>query len=79
MRSAYRMMKPTSFLLNTSRGPLVDERALADALNAGRIAGAAMDVLSAGAPARRQSIAHRQELYHHPAPGLGHALRSLPP
>jgi D-3-phosphoglycerate dehydrogenase len=40
------LMKPTSFLINTSRGPIIDEAALVDALERKRIAGAGLDVFS---------------------------------
>jgi glycerate dehydrogenase len=46
-----RRMKRTAFLVNNSRGPLIVDQDLADALNAGQIAGAGLDVLSVEPPA----------------------------
>jgi D-3-phosphoglycerate dehydrogenase / 2-oxoglutarate reductase len=48
---AFRQMKPSAYLINTARGPIIDEAALAAALDAKEIAGAAVDVMTQEPPA----------------------------
>ena len=69
-----RQMKSTAYLVNTSRGPVVDEAALYKALKELWIAGAALDVyesepLPADSPLRDPAIADRCRLLHHFASG----------
>jgi glyoxylate reductase len=65
-----RKMKPTAYLVNTSRGPVINEAALAKALRERWIAGAALDVyekepLTADSPLRDPAIEDRCRLYPH--------------
>jgi len=65
-----RMMKPSAFLINDSRGPVVDENALVKALKENWIAGAALDVfekepLPADSPLREPALENRLRLYPH--------------
>jgi len=57
------LMKKTAFLINTSRGPLVDEQALAQALNNERIAGAGLDVLSEEPPNENTPLLKARSCY----------------
>src|SRR5882672_1492206 len=69
-----KLMKPTAYLVNSSRGPVVDEKALAKALKEKVIAGAALDVfekepLPPDSPLLDPEIADRCRVFHHFASG----------
>lgn len=68
------LMKRSAFLINTSRGKLIDERALADALNNGRIAGAGLDVLAVEPPQENTPLLKAKNCYI--TPHIAWATRS---
>jgi len=88
-----RKMRPTAYLVNTSRGPIVDEAALARALREGWIAGAALDVfekepLPDDSPLRDEALTLKLRMFHHfasaaratrlsPDPDIGMAGRTV--
>jgi glyoxylate reductase len=71
--SALAKMRPTAVLVNTARGPVVDERALADALAAGTIAGAALDVYEFEPEVTEELLAFENVVL---SPHLGSATRA---
>jgi glycerate dehydrogenase len=73
-RERLALMKPTAFLINTSRGPLIDEEALADALNNGCLAGAGLDVLEIEPPRQRNPLYGAKNCYI--TPHIAWATRS---
>ena len=67
---AFRQMKSDAFLINTARGPLVDTDALAQALDAGEIGGAALDVMPVEPPPENSPLLGRKNTILTPHTGF---------
>ena len=57
------LMRPSAYLINTARGLLIEEDALLDAVESGRIAGAALDVLSSEPPSPDHPFLHDDRFF----------------
>ena len=65
-RETLRQMKPTAILINTGRGPLVDDQAVADALSGGRLAAFCADVLTEEPPKADNPLLKQPNAYMTP-------------
>ena len=61
-RKVFERMKPTAFVVNISRGPIVNEEELLAALDEGQISGAALDVLNQEPPAADHPLVHHAKV-----------------
>jgi glyoxylate reductase len=82
--SAFARMKQTAYVINTSRGAVIDETALYEALMSNKISGAALDVfekepLPADSPLRDSRLKDRLRLFHHFASGTRESRLSADP
>ncbi len=65
--AAFAAMKPLAYFVNVARGKVADEAALIATLQAGKIAGAALDVTARGAAAGRLAVVGSAQCLHHAA------------
>lgn len=70
----FKVMKPTAYLINTSRGPIIDDNSLINALNTGEIAGAALDVYDEEPLPAEHPLRHCENLLL--SPHLGYVTRN---
>lgn len=75
----FKMMKPTAYIINAARGPVVDEEAMIAAINAGEIAGAGLDVFEQEPPAADNALFAQEDnvLSPHNAALCDGALRAM--